>query len=201
MKNKGIFLSFASLMVLGLAGSIGYASWQYSKSEKTISNIALNIKKWDFSWTGSDVLDDITYEHASEFPTALNGLEDPDSVEGQALAQAIAAKKSTDWVGNMDSIVNVSGNLAKVLNVSDDCTYIIKIKADGSYELYMTYVDYSKKSIYARFGPVYKTVYKQDEDGNYKAVQSYKGTATVTYYDAAHGQKQKSFNTDDFQSY
>lgn len=160
----------------------------------------MNIRAFSFSWEGSDSLDAETYGYAEGFPNALNGLNDPTSERGKALADAIAAKKSSDWLGNMDSISNVSDNLSKVLDVGDDCSYIIKIKSDGSYELYVTYEDLSSKSIYARFGPVYKTVYRKNADGEYEAVQSYKGTATVTYYDTRHMQWQRSFNTDDFRS-
>ncbi len=199
MRNKTLLLSFLSVMVAGLAGAIGYASWEFSQDSSISNQIGLNIKQFTFDWTDSDVLDEETYEYSSEFPDALNGLEDPNSEQGQALAEAIEAKRTgADWLGNMDEISNVSGNLAKVLDVSDDCSYIIKIKSDGSYELYVTYEDLSSKRLYARFGPVYKTVYQKDENGNYKAVQSYKGTATITYYDTWGGQWQKSFNTDDF---
>ncbi len=201
MKPRAITLSLLSLLIVGTAASIGYASWQFSGDNEIANKFDVNIKEFSFGWTDSDVLDDTTYEYASEFPDALNGLNDPDSVEGQALADAIEAKRSgTDWLGNMDTIVNVKDNLAKVLNVTDDCLYIIKIKTDGSYELYVTYEDISNSSIYTSFGPVYKTVYEKNSEGVYKATQSYKGTATVTYYDNAGGQKQKSFNTDDFKA-
>lgn len=202
MKSK---LMLFSLLLAAAAGT-GYASWTFSGNSATINSIAVNIgKQWSFNWTDSDVLDDETYEYSAEFPDALNGLEDPDSETGQALAAALAARKSTDWVGNIDEISSVNKNLAKVLNVSDDCTYIIKIKADGSYELYVTYVTLPtgsslRRKIGQRFGTVYKTVYQQDASGKYKAVQSYKGTATYTYYDSANNQYQASFNTDDFQA-
>ena len=197
MKIRILLYSLLASILIGT----GYASWQFSGDSEVQNSIGLNIKQFEFSWTDSDVLDDETYEYSSEFPDALNGLEDPDSEQGQALAAAIEAKRSgADWLGNMDEISNVSDNLSKVLNVSEDCSYIIKIKSDGSYELYVTYEDLSSKRIYQRFGTVYKTVYQKDESGKYKAVQSYKGTATVTYYDTRGGQWQRSFNTDDFKA-
>ena len=207
MRLKAITLSLLSLLIVGTAASIGYASWQYSGDSETVNQFNVNIKEFTFSWTDSDVLDDETYEYASEFPDALNGLEDEDSVEGQALAAAIDAKRSgTDWVGNIDKRDGVAENLNKVLNVSDDCIYIIKIKSDGSFELYVTYETLPsgnslKRKIGQSFGPVYKTVYQKDSNGIYKATQSYKGTATYTYYDNAGRQTQASFNTDDFKAY
>lgn len=207
MKLKAITLSLLSLLIVGTAASIGYASWQYSGDSETVNQFNVNIKEFTFSWTDSDVLDDETYEYASEFPDALNGLNDEDSEAGQALAEAIEAMTvGTDWVGNLDSHSDITNNLKKVLNVSSDCSFIIKIKSDGTYELYVTYETLPsgnslKNKIGKSFGPVYKTVYQKDSNGVYKAVQSYKGTATYTYYDAAHGYKQASFNTDDFKAY
>lgn len=198
MKLRNILLSFALLVAAGITVSLGHASWQYSGNVNTLDNINVNINAFTFDWVDSDVLDEKTYEYSSEFPDALNGLNDSDSVEGQALKKAIESKRSgADWVGNMDNKSTVITNLDKVLDVTDDCKYIIKIKSDGSYELYVTYESLNQ-SLYTRFGPVYKTVYQKDENGVYKAVQSYKGTATITYYDTWSGQWQRSFNTDDF---
>lgn len=189
----------ALLISIALGVGVGHAAWGFSSDGGASATTVVNIRGFSFSWDGSDSLDAATYGYAEGFQEALNGLGDPASERGKALADAIAAKKSSDWLGNMDSISNVSGNLEKVLGVKDGCSYIIKIKSDGSYELYITYEDLSAKSVYARFGPVYKTVYRKDSDGEYRAVQSYKGTATVTYYDTRHMQWQRSFNTDDFQ--
>lgn len=205
MKLRAVTLSLLSLLVVGAAVSVGYASWQYSGDNETVNQFDVNIKEFTFSWTDSDVLDDQTYEYASEFPDALNGLNDEDSEEGQALSAAIEAKRSgTDWLGNIDSRDGVASNLKKVLNVSDDCTFIIKVKSDGSYELYVTYETLpnpmSWNYVGKRFGTIYKTVYQKDSNGVYKATQSYKGTATYTFYDNAGGQTQASFNTDDFKA-
>ena len=96
MKLRAVTLSFLSLLVVGAAVSVGYASWQYSGDNETVNQFDVNIKEFTFSWTDSDVLDDQTYEYASEFPDALNGLNDEDSEEGQALSAAIEAKRSGD---------------------------------------------------------------------------------------------------------
>lgn len=199
MRNRIAIRALLISMLLGVG--VGYASWGFSSERGASAVTTVNIRgfSFSFSWDGSDSLDADTYGYAEGFPEALNGLDDPTSERGKALSDAIAAKKSSDWLGNMDSISNVSGNLGKVLDVKEGCSYIIKIKSDGSYELYVTYEDLSAKSVYARFGPVYKTVYRKNSDGKYAAVQSCKGTATVTYYDTRHMQWQRSFNTDDFQ--
>lgn len=203
MKNKIILFFCALIAAAGLTTSLGHASWEFSGNTNTFNNVNIKINSFVFNdWVDSDVLDEKTYEYSAGFPEALNGLNDPTSEKGQALSKAITAKRSgADWVGNMDNKSTVITNLDKVLDVTDDCSYIIKIKSDGSYELYVTYEDLDSLSLYESFGPVYKTVYKKDENGIYKTVQSYVGTATITYYDTRSWQWQRSFNTDDFTIY
>ncbi len=205
MKIKAIFLSLLSLIAVSAAFSIGYASWQFSGNNEAVNNITVNIQGFSF-WTDSDVLDEDTYKYAEDFTDALNGLDDPNSEQGQALADAIEKRKDVflisffngDEVGNMDDNDNISADLKKVLNVKDGCSYIIKFNSDGTYELYVTYVDLSSKSYGATISPVYKTVYEKNSNGEYKAVQSYKGSSTVTRYYTSIVERSKGFSTSDF---
>ena len=205
MKIKAIFLSLLTLIVTSVAFSIGYASWQYSSSNETTNNIAVNIQGFNF-WVDSDVLDEDTYQYSEDFIDALNGLDDPNSEQGQALADAIEQRKNTsalfffnsDEVGNMDDNTGISNDLKKVLNVKDGCSYIIKINTDGTYELYVTYVNLSSKNYGDTIEPVYKTVYEKNANGEYRAVQSYKGSSVVARYSSGYFNWQKSFSTSDF---
>ncbi len=207
MRIKTIFLSLLSLIAVSAAFSVGYASWEFSGGNETVNAVTINIKGFNF-WIDSNVLDEDTYQYSEDFTDALNGLDDPNSVQGQALADAIEERKNTggilfyndDEVGNMDANSGISENLKKVLNVKDDCSYIIKFNSDGSYELYVTYVDLSSKSYNSTIEPVYKTVYKKNDNGEYKAVQSYKGTSTVVRYSSGYFTWSKSFSTDDFKA-
>ncbi len=207
MRIKTIFLSLLSLIAVSAAFSVGYASWEFSGGNETVNAVTINIKGFNF-WIDSNVLDEDTYQYSEDFTDALNGLDDPNSVQGQALADAIEERKNTggilfyndDEVGNMDANSGISENLKKVLNVKDDCSYIIKFNSDGSYELYVTYVDLSSKSYSSTIEPVYKTVYKKNDNGEYKAVQSYKGTSTVVRYSSGYFTWSKSFSTDDFKA-
>lgn len=140
----------------------------------------------------------MTYDYSYKFSDALNGLNDSESEEGQALAKAIAENSSRTWLGNNDADTIVASNLDKVLNVSDDCTYLITINSDGSYCLYVTYDDLSQycdssgniRSQYIYTGrnaakvKTYKTLYTKDSAGKYVAAQSWVGTCTLSYYDS-----------------
>lgn len=194
-RSKG----WKTLTMIGLLfiSTCGFTySGVYSASQPLIAaanniSFAATIK----GWTNSDILSDEFYEAAEDLEYALSN---PSSTSGIALSDAIAAKKSADWIGNMDKITQVSGNLEDVMTVSSGTTYILKICSNGNYELYMTSVNYKNKSIYSTISPVYKTTYELQSDGTYKAVQSEVGSCQVTYYDSSHGQWQKSFNTDSF---
>lgn len=167
-------------------------------SEQTKIDLIQKIKFSLKSWSGSEKLTNNAYESSITLEYALNN---PTSESGESLINAMNARKSKDWVGNMDTISNVSDNLEKVMEVPYGCTYIIKIKSNSWYELYITYENYEYMSIYTRFGVVYKTTFQETNNGNFEIISSESGTATVTYYDISHGQMQKSFNTDEFISY
>lgn len=182
------------LLFITACGFIPYNAFAIGQPSISATH-TISFVKTITGWTNSDILSDEFYQAAEDLEYALSH---PDSEQGQALTAAIAAKKSTDWMGNMDNITQVSNNLDEVMTVSNGVTYIIKIFSNGDYELYMTNVNYQNKSIYSTFSPVYRTVYEKQPDGTYKATESTSGSCQVTYYDQHHMQWQKSFNTDTF---
>lgn len=199
------FLVISSLFAPMCSVSLGFASWEFSSQEFDSPIIGLRINDFNFGWTGSDTLDEMTYEYSCKFSDALNGLDDPESVEGQALAKAIEENLNRTWLGNNDTNTVVASNLNMVLDVSDNCTYLITINSDGSYCLYVTYDDLSQycdsngniKAQYVYTGrnaakvKTYKTLYTKDSTGKYVATQSWVGTCTLSYYDRNYtGQKQ-----------
>lgn len=185
-----LLVLFSSLCICGRIQGVFCIEMNTLETKQTINFIGHN-------WDGSDKLNDDALSASLELKYALNN---PSSDEGKALASAINARKSSDWIGNMDQISNVADNLDKVITAPDACTYIIKIKSTSSYELYITYEDYSNMRLYTRFGPVYKIVFTMNYSGEYEITSSDVGTATVTYYDIKNNQMQLSFNTDEFQS-
>lgn len=177
MKNR--LISFIASFLLMASVGVGFASWNFSSEASSTNNVIVNVMNWTFNkvWTGSDKLDEETFEMAETFEIALS---DPNSPEGKAWTQAWNSKNTlgNSYVGSMDR--NADDEFEQLFE-SEDASIIVKRRNNNQYELYVTYVDLSRNRTVS---PVYKTTYYRQSDGTFIPILSEVGTCQRNQYSA-----------------
>lgn len=177
MKNR--LLTIITSFILFTSVGLGFAQWNFSNEAISTNNVIVTIQNWKFNkvWTGSDQLDEDTFEMAETFETALS---DPNSPEGKAWTQAWNSKNTlgNNYVGSMDR--NADDEFEQLFK-DENASIIVKRRNNNQYELYVTYVDLSSSRT---IQPVYKTTYYRQSDNTFIPILTETGRCNRNQYSA-----------------
>lgn len=177
MKNR--LLTIITSFILFTSVGLGFANWNFSNEAVSTNNVVVAVQNWTFNrvWTGSDQLDEDTFEMAETFETALS---DPNSPEGKAWTQAWNSKNTlgNSYVGSMDR--NADDEFEQLFE-DENASIIVKRRNNNQYELYVTYVNLSSSRT---IQPVYKTTYYRQSDNTFIPILTETGRCNRNQYSA-----------------